>query len=47
MEAEPSAQMSGPEQSSGPRGVQALTITAVVIHQDDLLEQVWRCAFNG
>lgn len=24
-----------------------LTIAAVVIHQDNLLEQVWRCAFHG
>lgn len=28
-------------------GSRALTVTAVVIHQDDLLEQVRRCALDG
>lgn len=25
----------------------ALTVAAVVVHQDDLLQQVWRCALHG
>lgn len=28
-------------------GRRALTVAAVVVHQDDLLEQVWRCALHG
>lgn len=31
----------------GCRGARALTVAAVVVHQDDLLEQVWRRALDG
>lgn len=46
-EAAASAQRSGTEQGAGPKGIEALTVTAVVVHQDDLLEQAWRRALDG
>lgn len=27
--------------------ITVLTIAAIVVHQDNLLEQVWRCPFHG